>query len=253
MANDPMTRWQDDPIRLGWLEQSLADVSAGNGWLSEAETAVLGRLRFPKRRDDWWLGRWTAKNAIALSLGLPRCERDLAAIEIRTLRGGAPAAWIHGQPAAVSLSLSHREGQALCCVAPADVALGCDLETIEARSSGFATDYLAGEELTFIEQLPSPVRDLVVTLCWSAKESALKAMGQGLRRDTRSVAISRECLQEAQEDCGGWRPLRAEVTDPCDTGHTFNGWWRRDGRWVRTILVESTPGFPQALSATAAA
>ena len=35
------------------------------------------------------------------------------------------------------ISLSHRAGRAICCVSTSIAALGCDLELIEPRSSGF--------------------------------------------------------------------------------------------------------------------
>jgi len=54
-----------------WLEQTEADVPAEDDWLSEREAVRLGRMRIPKRRADWRLGRWTAKRALAACLKLP--------------------------------------------------------------------------------------------------------------------------------------------------------------------------------------
>ena len=39
------------------------------GWLSAAEIDQMTGLRFPKRRREWRLGRWTAKHAVAACLG----------------------------------------------------------------------------------------------------------------------------------------------------------------------------------------
>ena len=46
-----------------WLTACAADVPAGDAWLSAAERHVQSGLRIEKRRADWRLGRWTAKQA----------------------------------------------------------------------------------------------------------------------------------------------------------------------------------------------
>ena len=53
-------------MELYWLEQTYADVPAENDWLSANEAVRLNTMRFARRRSDWRLGRWTAKNALAL-------------------------------------------------------------------------------------------------------------------------------------------------------------------------------------------
>ena len=55
----------------GWLTSSAAEVSPGDAWLSTRERAVLAGLRLAKRRDDWRLGRWTSKAAVAAWLRAP--------------------------------------------------------------------------------------------------------------------------------------------------------------------------------------
>lgn len=54
-----------------WLERSAADLPAQNDWLSASDRTRLDGMRFAKRRDDWRLGRWTAKLAVAAYLNLP--------------------------------------------------------------------------------------------------------------------------------------------------------------------------------------
>ena len=79
-------------MEVYWLEQSDADVPADNGWLSANEAARLNAMRFPKRRDDWRLGRWTAKNALALyflSLKVRADPQILASLEIRQAPSGS--------------------------------------------------------------------------------------------------------------------------------------------------------------------
>ena len=135
-----------------WLEQAGADLPAENDWLSPRETACLERMRFAKRRDDWRLGRWTAKRALAVWLQVPAQPLVLAKIEIHPAPSGAPKAWFANKPATVSISLSHRAGKAMCAIAPPGVDLGCDLELIEPHSGAFVGDYFTADEQAWVAQ-----------------------------------------------------------------------------------------------------
>lgn len=177
-------------MNVYWLEQTDADVPAENQWLSAGEILFLGRLRFAKRRNDWRLGRWTAKHALAPCLNLPCDPRALANIEIRAATSGAPEAFLFNQTAPVTISLSHRAGTAMCAVALSGPGIGCDLEIIEPRSHAFIADYLTAGEQALVSRTPVEERPLLVNLLWSAKESALKALRVGLRLDTTSVDVS---------------------------------------------------------------
>ena len=83
-------------LHLYWLIRTLADVPENADWLSGDERATLAGLRFAKRRDDWLLGRWTAKNAIcAYQTG---GNFALSSLEIRAAEDGAPEAFLDGKP-----------------------------------------------------------------------------------------------------------------------------------------------------------
>ena len=58
-------------MQIYWLEQTEADVPAGEEWLSPSEALRSNAIPFAKRRNDWRLGRWTAKSAWAAYLKLP--------------------------------------------------------------------------------------------------------------------------------------------------------------------------------------
>ena len=127
---------------LYWFEQSLANVPQRETWLSAREADYSHNLRFPKRRADWLLGRWTAKNAVAAFLDIPAEPLALSDIEIRSALSGAPEVFLGNEPAPVSISLSHRAGVGACALASSCVLLGCDLETVEFHGDAFAADYL---------------------------------------------------------------------------------------------------------------
>lgn len=248
-----------------WLEQAESDVPVDDHWLSAGEAARLNAMRFAKRRIDWRLGRWTAKRAVAAYLDLPGQPQALANIEIRPAPSGAPEVFVLDTPAPAAISLSHRDGTALCAIAPSGTALGCDLELIEPRSDAFIADYFTAEEQALVARMSLEEQPRLLALLWSAKESALKAMGEGLRLDTRSVAVSvvdalqcrsknKEVFAEDpalsyQQDCGNsWRPLHVRYIE----GQVFSGWWQQTGNFLRTMVAVPPPLPPIPLAVEAA-
>ena len=104
----------------------------GLDWLGKRERRALARFRVAPRRADWLLGRWTAKEAIAAWLSVSSDR-----IEVLAAPDGAPEAFLDGEPAPLSVSLSHRGGSAIAVVADAPTVVGCDLEVVEHRSDAF--------------------------------------------------------------------------------------------------------------------
>jgi 4'-phosphopantetheinyl transferase len=251
-------------MSIFWLQQTMADVPTNNAWLCANEEHRLNGMKFAKRRNDWRLGRWTAKCAIAAHLGWRTESSFLVDIEICPAASGAPEAFIAQQRTSLGVSLSHCAGRAIAALVPSGVMVGCDLERIELRISAFVSDYFTPEEQLWVAEMPAPYRPALVTLLWSAKESALKALGQGLRLDTRSVSVkigdpqgipghlaacfqtaSRQEIQHPPGEPGqaGWRPLQVVCSNG---GRTFNGWWQATSGFVRT-LVAGAPLAPPIL------
>jgi 4'-phosphopantetheinyl transferase len=222
-------------MQVYWLEQVEADVPAGNEWLSQAEAVRLDSFWIPKRRADWRLGRWTAKRAIAAFLG---ANLRLDGIEVRADAAGAPQIFYLSCPTGFPISISHCRGVACCAIAERDGAVGCDLEWIEARDNAFVADYFTMEEQAAVEAAGPADRDSLVTLIWSAKESALKALRVGLAADTRSVTV------QIGNDPGLWHSLSVY-----HSAGEFRGWWRISGNLVRTVVANPACGPPVPLSA----
>lgn len=198
-------------------------------WLSPYERERAAAMTIPWRRDDFLLGRWAAKRLLATVLG---CEVG-PALEVRAAPSGRPEVFLDGHPLRLTLSLSHREGLALAAVDDTGNAVGVDLELVEPRSEAFVRDYFTLKEIAAVA---AGQRDLIANLIWSAKESALKALGAGLTLDTRSVEI-----ELAAGSSGGWSPLRLHGAAE------WGGWWRTDGSHILT-LVAASAGEPQLLS-----
>ena len=227
-------------MEVYWMEQTEANMPTVDDWLSANEQALLNTLRFAKRRSDWRLGRWTAKNALALYflyLKLPADPQVLASIEIRSAPTGAPEAYFGNQQAAATISLSHRAGIAACAVTIPGVELGCDLEMVEPRSDAFVADYFTTAEQSFIAQASVTDRPRFLAMLWSAKESTLKALHEGLRLDTRSVIVS---PGDAVFDLHGWSAMQVRHAEH----PTFCGWWQHEDGIVRTVVAAPPPSPP---------
>lgn len=186
-------------------------------FLAPGEAARAEAMRIPKRREDFLLGRWAAKRLIAPVVG---CEaRD---VEVRAAPSGRPVAFVRDVPQPFCLSISHRDGLALAAMD--DAPVGADLERVEPRSEAFVRDWFTPREIE------DAAGDLFVNLIWSAKESALKALGVGLHADTRSVEIE---LLPAQH--GAWQPFRVHGAAE------LPGFWRCEGATVMTIAGAGGP------------
>jgi 4'-phosphopantetheinyl transferase len=228
-------------MNVYWLEQSEADVPAENNWLSENEAVRLNGMRFAKRRADWRLGRWTAKRALSVCLDVPAHLQVFKKIDIRPAPSGAPEVFFANQPAAVTISLSHRDGVAACAVAKSGVEIGCDLEMVEPRTDAFVADYFTIEEQALVARASAEDRPRLLALLWSAKESALKALHEGLRLDTRSVVVN---PFDGSFDLNGWSPLHVRYT----AGVLFHGWWHLADNILRTVVASPRPDSPTPLT-----
>jgi 4'-phosphopantetheinyl transferase len=219
-----------------WLARGEDQLPATADWLSAAERNRADALRYTKRRTDFLLGRRTLKLAVARVIGWPDDPATLARIEGRNAPSGAPRLYIDGQPAGRGVSLTDRAGCAVCLVADRAAALGCDVEIVEPRSDAFVRDYLTEAEQRLVDGA-GPARDMAANLIWSAKESALKVLETGLRRDTRSVEVA-VAVAELSPPERTWSALRVRTAE----GVVFPGWWRRSGAFLVTVCWP--PGGP---------
>ncbi len=227
-------------VEVAWLARGLDDVPEGDGWLSPREAARLAAMRYGKRASEFRVARFTSKVAIARAVGIETADlADLAGIEVVRRPTGAPTALIAGAPAGVAMSSTDRADWAVTVVASAPgLELGCDLELVEPRSPGFVRDYLTAPEQALVAAAPWPV-EVTANLLWSAKESALKVLQTGLRRDTRSVEVT---LDDG-EVVAGWAPLTVRPVE----GGAFPGWWRRSGSFLLTVAANQATAPPVGL------
>lgn len=211
----------------GWLTRSLADLPAGDDWLSAREQVALAGLRAERRRADWRLGRWAAKAAIVAWSGASIGELEVVASD-----DGAPEALIDGEQAGAALSLSHRKGRALAVVADVGVAIGCDMEAVEPRSGAFVRTWLAPAERASVLAAGGAESARLANLIWTAKEAAAKARREGLRLDLRQAIVS---LEWDRSSHGEWRPLGVHWDREAVT---VRGWWREESSWIFAFVSD---------------
>ena len=87
-----------------WSMEDGQQVPSSREWLHTGELERLNEFRFDKRKNDYLLGRWTAKKVVHayLDKAIPLCE-----IEIRNAESGAPEVYHQNKLTTASISISH--------------------------------------------------------------------------------------------------------------------------------------------------
>lgn len=213
-----------------WLLQNTLDLPEGDDWLSENERLLIEKMKFPKRRGEWRLGRWTAKLLTTSYFKIYAGKQyALSDIEVLPAENNAPQVHLYQNLQQLKISVSHRGDAAFCVLQPQNYPVGCDLEIIEKRSEAFRRDYFTSEEYSRVLRASPKDQSLIANLIWSAKESVLKALEQGLKSDTRSVAIELSDIQARDS----WKKLSAASAE---FKQDFYGWWRIQDDNVLTIF-----------------
>ena len=214
-----------------WLACEEGEPPAADDWLSDRDRKRFSTMTYTKRYEEARLSRWTAQSAVAMFSG----HDDPAEVQVSNNPDGSPwARTADGQP--VAISSTDRAGWAVSVVTEGECRIGCDLELVEPRSPLFVRDYFTGKEQAFLSRATLDF-DLAANLIWSAKESALKVLRTGLRRDTRTVEVD---IPAPSDD--DWSPLSVTADDA-----VFPGWWRRFGDFLLTVAVDQAVPVPVSL------
>jgi 4'-phosphopantetheinyl transferase len=227
-----------------WFARGEHEVPSSTDWLTAAESARAAAMPFTKRRTEFLLRRWVGKKAVAHVAGLPDDLPALARVEVTHLPTGAPTVLVDGAEVGLDVSLSDRAGWAVCVVGAGLGRLGCDLELVEPRSPAFVADFLTTHEQDYVAAQGWADDGLAANLIWSAKESGLKVLQTGLRRDTRSV----EVVVQESDDPTGWAGLEVRTSE----GLSLPGWWRRAGSFLVTVAAGAPLPAPSAFDGLAA-
>lgn len=222
--------------RASCLFLRAADVPPGSHWLGPAERQHLATLRAAKRKSEWLMGRWTAKQTLLLASVADLTVPHVSHLEVLPTTAGGPQVFLQEEAVPVAISLSHRAGAAFCVVAMTG-RVGCDLEWIENRSAAFVRDYFTPSEQSWIEKGSTARRALMANGLWSAKEAVLKVLGAGLTFDTRAMTV-RACSEPGSTK---WQPFSVHF-DP--DMREFHGWWHRRSNWILTVVTDPESPSP---------
>ena len=227
---------------IQWLVQSstensdLARGAAPAAWLHPIEQAQLARLRLAKRRREWLLGRWTAKQLLRTCLAHEQqLWLPLNALAIYPDARGAPMimAECACQVEEWQISISHSHDCAFCAAARlSTIGLGADIEHIEPRGWRFVGDYFTPDEIERVRDAPGENRERLITAIWSAKEAALKALHLGLTIDTRQVSCAIDPWRVTPRE---WIEFKIIATG-CNH-RPLQGWWRAWNDFVLTVAI----------------
>jgi len=151
---------------------------------------------------------------------------------------GAPEAVLpNGYPIGICLSLTHSHGVAVAALGPAGIRLGVDLEAIEERPATFLGDWFTPAEQSFVAESEAGTAALAATLVWSAKESVMKALREGLRIPPKAVDVAPD---RGPAD-GSWRPFAARGPGE----KSWQGWWRAEAGFVLCAVASPASGPPR--------
>ncbi len=224
------------PVWFEWMFVEAGQPASLDNWLSDVEQIRLAQLRFERRRAEWLLGRWAAKQLLLRVLP-QMAHLPLSALSIENSPVGVPQVRLAGERVPGCLSISHRDGGALVAWTQASNGyLGVDLECVEAHSVAFAADYFTSAEQRLVAEAEQ--KDVALSCLWSVKEAMLKALQTGLRLDTRAVEILVLPTLEGED----W--TRLPVCGPLQDEQVWLAWMRREGQkifsaaWVGAALEE---------------
>lgn len=170
-------------VRAYWLDVaavSEAALVALEGDLSPGERARAERIRFDEDRRPYVAAHGMLRRGLAAAVGARPTE-----LEIRAREDGKPELF-GAHRGALSFSLSHTRGAAAWAIGAVE-EVGVDVEAVGdgALALELAPRVLGEAERARLETLGTGhFFDL-----WTLKEAFVKATGEGLRRDLRSVAF----------------------------------------------------------------
>lgn len=202
-----------------------AELAEERGLLDASERERAGRFVFETGRVEYIAAHALVRSALAEELGA-----DPRAFRFVTGAYGKPAAWLGGQPAPVSFSLSHTRGMVAVGIAPAGLELGVDVENgLRKVDLSIADHYFAPPELAWLMGHAEPQRGRAFMTLWTLKEAFIKATGKGLSQeldrfwfaDPSSGPIRIGFAPDLQQDPDQWRFEHREVVGDF---HLSVGW-----------------------------
>jgi phosphopantetheinyl transferase len=148
--------------------------------LSEEEARRAQAFGSRKRSRQFVAGRVVARHLLAEVLGTsPESPQLVVASD--------GAIDVRDQGAGLSISIAHSGSMAVAAVRPGSI--GIDVEVVRPRRPDLHRFMLSEDEYPLLDALPCDRTEAVI-LCWSIKESVLKARRSGLRLSPSELDLS---------------------------------------------------------------
>ncbi len=185
----------DDETTLDWFTDYVLTANEQATWKQ------VGRTE--KRRLDWLSGRIAVKDAIRMFV-MQEFNLSLrpADIDIQKTAGGSLEVLIKDfdLPYLPQISLSHCATLAVAIAEfpNPDRQSGIDVETADEREDGFDQLAFTESERKFLSLIPKEEHPKMMSLLWTAKESAAKACGSGLAGNPKLFEMRHCDLQQNQ-------------------------------------------------------
>jgi 4'-phosphopantetheinyl transferase EntD len=129
-------------------------------WFTHEELSIASSFKLPKRRDEWLLSRYAAKQ-LALRLGIATDPRDVRVERPRLVIGGVPSEWY--------VSLSHSASYAAAAIDRSPI--GVDIQVVRELSDAATHLFLSDAETAEMHRCTLPN---AILHFWCAKEAAWK-------------------------------------------------------------------------------
>ncbi len=250
-----------------WDLRSAADNSdllegkPPGGLLSRPEEVYFSRLRTARRREEWLLGRWTAKCLCLAWLAKNGQKLPATNLTIAPAADGSPyvlAAHLGRLP--ITLSITHRHQWSACAlIAEPNAFLGVDLEFVEPKSNRFVDDFFTESEIEQTNRSANP--NQAVVEIWSLKEAVLKALRLGLTVDTRKLNVRPRAMHYSSPSIQSleWGEASIQVNIERKS-QPFSAWVRDcngyvlclawNGKTPNPLLSDTLRGYSPCLSKT---
>jgi 4'-phosphopantetheinyl transferase EntD len=199
---------------------ALADAGeapCGDRWLTAPERRQCAALPSAAQRADYRAARLAARRAVGGddAEGAPACP-----VAVLRRPGRAPSVWRRcprdgWRPAAVALSLAHRDGRAAAVSAPRGARVGVDVERVGAVAPEHVRLFASPDERAAGPADPAAL--------WALKEAVWKALRLRPSRPLRSLRL--EFDDEAT--------LRAVVVDE----RRLRAWARLSQPWATHVVA----------------
>jgi 4'-phosphopantetheinyl transferase len=158
------------------LDQSAAQMDKFQSTLDDDERSKADRFYFSRDRRRFIVARGILKSLIGHYLGKAP-ERISLSYGVH----GKPALAVESDAEAIRFNLSHSHGSALYALTRGR-EIGVDLELIrgDLKAAQIADQFFSRNEIMTLRALSPNVREYAFFLCWTRKESYIKARGEGL-------------------------------------------------------------------------